>query len=57
MDNVHHLTLASIRDEDPETFDKLIKQAVHEAADIIGTHSVLLAFSDSQHNAGEIKAA
>lgn len=49
MNNVHHLTLAAVRAQNPDAFDALFKGAVHDAAKMVGNETVLGAFDQSGH--------
>lgn len=43
MNNVHYMTLAATRTQDPLAFDSVIKQAWREAAEIVGKDVVMRA--------------
>ena len=48
MANVEYMTLADARMADPVAFDRIIHNAVHAAADMVGKEVVLAAFSDKE---------
>jgi len=41
MKTTHHTTLASVRDVNPESFDRIIKNCIHEAAQKVGKSIVI----------------